>query len=63
MTRSDKAAEKRCEFVVSVQDYAPDSMRYLATLGDYDLDAPTGRGPTPADAIRDWLDMWGDKLP
>lgn len=36
---------------------------YIATLGDYDLDARTGGGDTPADAIIDYLEMWGDDLP
>lgn len=36
---------------------------YVATLGDYDLDAPQGGGDTPADAIIDWLEMWGETLP
>jgi hypothetical protein len=36
---------------------------YTATLGDYDLDAQQGNGDTPADAIIDWLEMWGDTLP
>jgi hypothetical protein len=35
---------------------------YTATLGDYDLDSPQGNGDTPADAIIDWLQMWGDTL-
>lgn len=36
---------------------------YVATLGDYDLGAPQGGGDTPADAIIDWLEMWGETLP
>ncbi len=36
---------------------------YTASLGDYDLDAPLGFGTTPAEAIIDWLEMWGDTLP
>lgn len=42
--------------------FAIASCRYRATLGAYDLDAPTGEGPTPADAIREWLDLHEDKL-
>lgn len=38
-------------------------MGYVATLGDYDLDAAQGSGDTPADAIIHWLEMWGETLP
>lgn len=38
------------------------SSRFVATLGDYDLDAPCGYGPDAASAIMDWLEMWGDTL-
>jgi hypothetical protein len=37
-------------------------MGFVATLGDYDLEAPTGTGPTPTEAIIDWLEMWGDEM-
>lgn len=54
--------EQRFEFVVTENVFADDASRFCATLGDYDLDCPTGFGETPADAIRDWLDMHEDKL-
>ena len=55
--------EKRYEFVVVEQDYAPGNSRWIATLGDYDLDAPCGEGQTPAEAIIEWLEVWEDQLP
>lgn len=35
---------------------------FVAYLGDYDLDAPVAYGPSPADAIIDWCQMWGEQL-
>ena len=35
---------------------------FVAYLGDYDLEASVAYGDTPADAILDWLEMWGDTL-
>lgn len=50
-------------FVFSELEYPTPGARYTATLGDYDLDCPIGSGETPADAIREWLDLHEDKLP
>lgn len=53
---------ERYEFVVEwCADRIPGS-RYVATLGDYDLDAPTGIGSTAAEAIIDWLEMHSETL-
>lgn len=35
---------------------------FVAYLGDYDLDAPVAYGHTPAEAISEWCQMWGDTL-
>lgn len=50
------------EFVIEENTLSPASSRFVATLGDYDLGAPIGSGPTPADAIIDWLEMHGELL-
>ena len=52
----------RFEFVVVKNDLAPASSRYVATLGDYDLERDAGRGPNPASAIIDWLEIHEEKL-
>ena len=35
---------------------------FVAYLGDYDPAAPVAYGPSPADAIIDWCQMWGAAL-
>lgn len=55
-------ATQRFEFVVVYNDYAPTSDRFIATLGDYDLGAPTGTGSDAQSAIIDWLELHGDLL-
>jgi len=36
--------------------------RFVATLGDYVLDALCGYGTNPQSAVLNWLEMWGDTL-
>ena len=55
-------SKDRFEFVVVKNDLAPASFRYVATLGEYDLEREAGRGPNPARAIIDWLEIHEDKL-
>ena len=37
-----------------------EGLRFQCNLGEYDLDAPTGHGDTPAAAIIDWLELHED---
>lgn len=50
------------EFVIERCPLNPPSHRFIATLGDNDLGAPTGAGATPADAIIDWLELHGEGI-
>ena len=50
---------RRFEFVVNDATYPVPGCRFIATLGDYDLDCATGSGNTPEEAIIDWLEMHG----
>jgi hypothetical protein len=38
-------------------EVAPHKFGWIATLGDYDLDNPVGRGATEAEAIEDLLEQ------
>lgn len=42
---------------VNMDVYAPPQFRYVATVGDYDLDCTYGQGKTRLDAIVDLLDQ------
>lgn len=55
-------AEQRFEFVVEYLPHGYQGWRYMATLGDYDLDCPTGTGDSPQTAIIDWLELHGETL-
>lgn len=53
--------------ITTLQDitgFAPRDSIWTACFGDFDLDVPTGTGPTEAAAIADLLDNykapWGD---
>jgi hypothetical protein len=47
--------ERHYKFAVVENDYAPPSDRYQAAFDDFDLDCKTGSGPTPEEAIMDYL--------
>jgi hypothetical protein len=50
---------KRFEFVI---EEVPFNGHFMATLGDYDEDAPIGTGGTPSEAITDWLELHGETI-
>lgn len=41
----------------SQDEVAPHQFGWIATVGDYDLDDPIGRGATEAEAIQDLLEQ------
>lgn len=41
----------------------PVPVGFVAYLGEYDMGAHIATGDAPAEAIGDWLAMWGETLP
>ena len=62
--RNHKAlsGEVSYHFVVSRTTYYAPGGEFIATLGDYDLGAKKGCGSTPAEAIVELCEAWGDQL-
>lgn len=55
---------KKFEYRFVVQEHvtAPASDRFVAMLGEYDLDSRIGIGSTPAEAILTLVEMHGEEL-
>lgn len=55
-------SEQHFEFVVEYLPYGVPGCRYMATLGDYDLDCLAASGDSPQAAIMEWLELHGETL-
>lgn len=56
------AGEVSYRFVVSRAAYSVPGGEFIATLGEYDIGAKKGCGSTPAEAIVELCEAWGDQL-
>jgi hypothetical protein len=58
-TRKGHIMETEYKLVVLESLWAPDCCRWSACWDSYDIDVPTGTGPTKEDAVFELVALWG----